>query len=228
MIRLHRFKWFLLTFGLFILFSAFIRYSDAHYLSEKLFWHAEEHASKILKTKPKESLKEKDYQEIIAAYRRVVDTCPLEPLAAKSQFIISKIYFTQGEKESAQKELRHIIENFFSDAQLASRAQFTIGRIYETQGKWKEAFEEYDKIVDLYPLTPLGLKTPIYIMQYYHKKNNQLEEEKAYRMAIRHYETLLRKYMDTKVAPVVENYLAMAHFQKGLKRDEDAVGLGVF
>lgn len=190
--------------------------TDKRYLSEKLFWQAEQYASKILKTEHGQPLEDRDYQGIIAKYRKVPDACPLESFAAKAQFVISDIYLSQGKGEEAQETLRRIIENFSSKSQIASQAQFAIGRIYESQGKWKEALEEHDKIIGLYPLTPLGLRMPIYIMQCYQKIDNKIEADKAYRIAVRHYKALLEEYKETRVTPLVEDYLATAQVKSRL------------
>ena len=55
--------------------------ADPKYLAEKLYWQAEQISRRISGTGVSQ-LKDSDYQEIINAYRKVVDTCPREPVEA--------------------------------------------------------------------------------------------------------------------------------------------------
>ena len=187
--------------------------ADSKYMSEKLFWQAEQKANEIFENKAKK-LEEKDYQEIIAAYRKVVDTYPLESISAKTQFIIANIYLSQGKQTEAQNEFRAIIQNFHSNRGIAARAQYHIGYIFESQGKWEEAFEEYDNIMVLYPLTPIGIKMPIQIVRHYQSKKDSEKEDKAYSRAVKHYEALLDKYEGTPYYPFIKENLAMVYLHK--------------
>jgi len=188
--------------------------SSNRFRAEKLFWQAEKIASKITKGKSKEDLADKDMDKIIAAYRRVVSNYPLEALAAKAQVIIANLYLMQEEPKKAQKELEQIIHNFFSRPKIASSAQFAIGEIFENQGKSDKALIEYQKVVDLYPLTPLGLSTPLYITQYYKKLGDTEGQRRAHRQAVRNYKKIILDYADTEVASMVQNYLAQAYLQQ--------------
>jgi len=188
--------------------------SDPRYLSEKLFYYAAEEVNSILKANP-DQLDEKDYQDIVSAYQRIIDQCPLETLAAQAHFLISNIYLSQGNHAKAQNELQAIINNFSSNPEAAAKAQFAIGKIHEGQGKWKEAYEEYDKVIDLYPLTSLGLRVPIYFMLHYQREKDINETDKEYKKAIRHYTALIEEYEQTPFAPLVSDYLAVTYLQKG-------------
>ena len=188
-------------------------YGDKRLASEKLFWQAEQTAVKLTKNKTYQDLSKEDLAKIIAVYRKVADKFPLEPLAAKAQFTIADIYALGAEYDKAQQELKKIIANFSSQGQIASAAQFAIGKVFELKGDPKKALIEYEKVSELYPLSSLGLSTPLYITQYYKTMNDVVGQEKAHRQAIRHYKTLIGDYSDTSVASVVQNYLAQAHLQ---------------
>ncbi len=199
-----------------LILPLFLGCSDPKYMSEKMFWKAEQKVGKVLKEKNNQ-LEEKDYQEIVSVYRKVVDSYPLEEVSLKAQFAISKLFLSQGKFDQAKKELKSIIQNFASKSKVASSAYFSIGNIYEAKGQWQEAFEEYDKIIDLYPLTTLGLRMPIYILQHYQKEKNDNGQENAYKRAVRHYESLLEEYKETPVYPVINDHLALIHLQRGNK-----------
>lgn len=187
--------------------------TDSCYLAEKLFYQAEQKVKKIVSGRVQ--LQEDDYERIIAAYRVVSDRCPLEEKTAQAQFIISKIYISQGKYEEAKRELKTIIHNFSSKPVIASQAQFAIGQLYESQGNWESAEQEYEKLSDLYPLTPLGLNMPIYTLLHYRAVNKADEEEKTYVRGIRHYNKLLEDFLGTKAVPLIQDYLATLHYQRG-------------
>jgi len=203
-------KIYLLIFLSFFVFAC----SDSHYVAEKLLWQAEKNTKELLKNKSNR-LSSDDYEKIISYYREVTERVPLDTLSSKAHFFITDILLREGKYEEARKELRVVINNFSSSGAIASQAYFAIGRIFESQGKWEEAKEEYDKIIDLYPLTNIGLNLPLYIVQHYTLKNNNKEKESAYRKALRHYKGLIEEYKDTSVVPLVKDYLARAKLNHG-------------
>ena len=144
-----------------------------HYSAERLHWRAGQIAKKIIQNKSLDELTSEDYQNIIAAYRKVVKVHPLKIKAAESQFIIAQLYALQGNYSQAEKELIRITQNFSGNQEIAARAQFMIGSIYERQGDLETAVFEYEKVTDLYPTSNLGLRTPIYIAQLYQR--NQMD-----------------------------------------------------
>ncbi|MFH1678448.1 MAG: tetratricopeptide repeat protein [Candidatus Omnitrophota bacterium] len=202
-------------YSIIILAVIFLSGCGSRYSAERLYWQANQIVKDVVKDTPIESLTAEKYQKIIAAYQRVVDKYPLEPLAAQSQFIIAQIYTAQGQFPQAEKELIKITRNFSRNSAIASQAQFLIGNLYEKQDDWKKALSEYEKVIDLYPLSSLGLKTPIYIAQHYKLKQNAPLSEKAYEKAKRDYEKLIDEYSGTSVAPIIMDYLALAYSNEG-------------
>ncbi len=211
----QRFRGFLLLSVVYFLLATFLTgCSDPRYLSEKLFYQAEKEVVKILKHDQKQ-LSQDNFDKVIAIYRKVVKTCPLENPAAKAQIIIANMYASRGKYREAQKEFKLIIQNFSSQPKIASSAQFAIGKLYESQGKWDKAIIEYEKVMDLYPLTPLGLNMPGYILKHYKNVNDQPEEEKAYKRAIKHYKGLVDEFSGTTIAPAIQDYLASLYLSQG-------------
>jgi tetratricopeptide (TPR) repeat protein len=188
--------------------------SDNRYLAEKLLWQAQQEMTSIASGGVAD-LKESQYDDIIALYQNVSDTCPLEPAAAKAQFLIADIYTVQGKYREAQAELNGIINNFSATPEFAAQAQFTIGKLYESQGKWPKAEKEYEKLIDLYPLTTVGLTTPVYVIRYYQSLNDKEGEDRAYKQAVRHYEKISEDFAETDIAPAIQDYLASLYATHG-------------
>lgn len=213
--RLHRLKSLLLVAGGFVLVVSLTGCGGTQYLAEKLYWRANQTAKEIIQDRPLDALSSQDYQKIITGYRRVVEKCPLQPLAAQSQFLIAQIYISQRQYSKAEEELVKITRNFSRNAELASRARFMIGNLYEGQGNWEQAVSEYEKVTDLFSLSNIGLKTPIYIAEYYQRSKKETEANKAYNKAIKHYKRILNEYSGTSIAPVVKDYLALTYASRG-------------
>lgn len=187
----------------------------SQYSAEKLYWQASQAAKKIIKDRPLDKLKHQDYQRIIAGYRRLAERFPLEPLSAQSQFIIAQIYILQNQFPKAEEELARVTQNFSTNAEIASLAQFKIGVLYEHQGDWPQAMREYEKVTDLFPLSSIGLKTPLYIAEHYQRGKDEVKADNAYAKAVKYYKKFINEYSGTSVAAALKDYLAMAYVSQG-------------
>ena len=183
--------------------------SDPRYLSEKLYWQAEKNFAAVSAEKGKD-LSEADFRRIISGYEKVIKEFPLEALAAKAHFKISNLYLSRKMFDKAREELKTIICNFSSNSSTAAGAQFSLAKIYEIEQNKNRALTEYEKIPELYPLTSLGLQTPLYLVQYLSPEDKTGSEE-YYHRYLEHYRKVLNDYSDTSVAPRILQYIALIH-----------------
>lgn len=188
---------------------------ESRYLSEKLYWHANQAAKEIIKNRPIDKLTQGECQRIISGYRRLIQKYPLEPLSAQSQFVIAQIYILQNQFPKAQEELTRITQNFSKNPEIASQAQFMIGNLYERQGNWEKAALEYEKVSDLFPLSRMGLKIPLYIAGRYQRKKDSAGADKAYNDAIKYYKKFINEYSGTSFSAVLKDHLALAYASRG-------------
>ncbi len=193
--------------------------TDRRYMSERMFWHAERKVAEIMKESDGRKLSDARLKEVIDLYEEVAESYPLEPVAANIRFVLSRIYFAQGKTDQARRELTHVIQNFSSNTDVATRAYFGIGNVYESERRWDKAEEEYEKLIDIYPLSTLGLSTPIYIVQHYQKAGDLAGQEKAYAKALKGYQGLLDQYQGTSVMPVIQDHMASLHILMGKPRE---------
>lgn len=185
----------------------------SQYQAEKLYWRATQVAKK-LPDNPK-LITTGHYQRLINAYQKVVERYPLEPQAAQAQFIIAQIYILENKVSEAEKELLKITQNFSRNSEVASKALFLIGNLYEEQNNWDRATLEYEKITDLYPLSSLGLKIPIYIAEHYQRRKEIAEADHAYSKAVKGYRRIIDDYSGTSIAPLIKSYLASTYVSQG-------------
>lgn len=183
---------------------------DPRYCAERLYWKAQQQASRVAASGDN-ALESKQFVKLIAQYQAVIDRYPLQAMAARAHFAIADIYAARKEYQKSQDHLRQIIHNFSSRVDLASQAYFQIGRLYEIQKQWDKAREEYDKIIDLFPLSEIGLRMPRYIMQQLQTAGRVEDFNHAYRLGVRTYENLILQYKNTSVEPAISLALVMAH-----------------
>lgn len=188
---------------------------DKSYVAERLLWKADRMVSLLLQkaTKEHRQLTYAEVDEMIAVYKKVGDRFPLEQNAARAHFSIADIYVRVEKFDDARKELARVIQNFSTAPLIASRAQVQIAQTFEREGKLNRAVEEYEKVRDLYPLTPLGLQVPLRIMQFYRQKDDEANVQKAYRQALRHYAEVLNQFAGTSTAGFYHSYIAIAHIE---------------
>lgn len=187
----------------------------SQYSAERIYWQASQSAKNIAKGRTLDKLNDNEYEKILSGYRELTERFPLESISAQSQFIIAQIYALRKQYLKAEEELVKVIQNFSNNAELASQAQFMIGSLYERQGKQKKAIQEYEKISDLYSLSRIGLKIPVYIAEYYQRDKDDIESGKAYEKAVKYYKGLINEYSGTSFAAMLKDYLALAYVSQG-------------
>ncbi len=186
---------------------------DPHYNAEKAFWHAEQKAKKILRNSKNKPSKQ-DFQNIIREYKKVVKIAPLAPLSLKAKDIIINIYLSQKKYEEVHFELKSIIENFSINTRVASQSYFKNGKIYELEKKFNEAYLEYEKIIDLYPASIVGLNMPIYLLEFYKNHKQNIEYKWTFEQAERHYLSIINEFKETSQENALKNYLLKLYFKE--------------
>jgi len=186
---------------------------DPNYDAEKAFWHAEQKANQILKTS-KNNPSKKDLEQIIKNYKQVIQITPLSPLSLKAKEIIINIYLSQKRYKEVHFELKSIIENFSINKRIASQSYLKNGKIYELENKFNEAYLEYEKIIDLYPVSVIGLNMPTYLLEFYKKHKQDIEYKWTFKQAQRHYLSIINEFKGTSHENALKNYLLKLYFKE--------------
>lgn len=199
---------------------------DPSYEAEKAYWEARELIRKLQKDSPNE-LEEEHYEQIIEALNRVSDAAPFEPIAARAQFQIAQIYYGLEKTEQAHDVLKETFfrftnsenKNDSSSEDIAAQAAFWNGRLYEVDGDIEKAHEEYKIVMEQFPLTNLGLQTPLYIVQYYKNKGDVSKLKEVSAEAHSHYQKLMDKYSGTPIEEQVKLYSLRVYVQEEAWQD---------
>jgi len=123
--------------------------------------------------------------------------------------------------EGARSIFYALIKSFPDNKEIAAEALFKVGRTYETTDYWPEAYKVYQSVIREYPLTSVGLSTPIYIANYYKNQNDFQGTMNAYEFAIRHYSSIASAHNRTKAGLGAMRHLANSYLDQ--HRWQDAI-----
>ena len=150
----------------------------------------------------------------LEVYNRILKSYPNYKNQAQVHLAIGYALLRQHKFQSAREKFKQVIQTYPKNGAVCAGAQFALGNTYELEDKWERALNEYRWVMDVYPTTPQGIYVPIYIADHY-KRNNEDELAKAeYQRAINHYQRLVRKYPNSLLAAMAQNYLAMCYVRQ--------------
>lgn len=155
--------------------------SSSDYAAEKLFYRAMKLNREIVlnpDVAPPGMLQrvERGLQKIVQKYAK-------SKITKQAHLVLAEFYFNNKEYKKALATLDVIIAAYSDDRPVLSQAHFLKGNAYEKQNRWEEALREYRFVRDKYPDTLLALEVPLYIGNYYKKKNNFEQAKTAYHEA---------------------------------------------
>lgn len=146
---------------------------------------------------------------------------PEAKVAKPANVALAEFYITQKDYGKALSAADDILGKYKDDAAVASAAQFMKGLAYEREGKWPKALVEFKTLQDKYPLTQLGLQTPLYIANYYNTKGEEAKAKDAYAQARSFYEKMERDYTGKNIG-----YAASVLMIQTCLNSEDYEGAG--
>ncbi len=184
---------------------------DKNYLSEKAFYKAGQEAKKL----DLNNAGSADIDNVIRLYRVVVKKYPLTKKAAEAHFIIANLLIKDKRYNQARDELKNIVLNFHDNKKLASEAMKLTAISFLLEGNVESAVAEYKKIMEEYPLTEIGLKAPMSVVEIYKKMSDEDAVKKVYAEGIEFYDKLLGKLGPISASAVVANYKALFLYSKG-------------
>lgn len=99
-----------------------------------------------------EKFEDKNFEECIQDYRKIVNYYPEDTLAVDALFAIANVYKNNiGNRDSAIAVYKRIAYDY-SDSEKAPNAMFMIGYIYANEMEdYEAARESYQKFIDIYP-----------------------------------------------------------------------------
>lgn len=179
------------------------------YALEKEFWYTKRRADNIFKNphaSPPAQLK-----LAVKLLNQFIQKNQKSTLAVDAEFTIARLYMAKEQYDDARGQLRKLLEKYKQSEPISSMAIFLMGNSYQIEDKWSLALEQYKKIINDYPITPLGIELPIYIAQYYNVKSLKEKMTVSFQEAAIHYLGLAAKYPNSRLDYMARNLAAQCY-----------------
>ena len=174
--------------GVFIFLSLV---DKSNYVIERQLWHVQKKFDRIAldsKTVP-----DAEFEEVAESYRKIMKRFPHSQITPRVPLQIGKVYTLKKDYKKAREILYEMVKQNSSNSNLSAEALADIAWIYELENNWSEALNIYEGIIEKYPLSNVGINTPIYIAEYYQKNNNPSQAKAAFNKAITFYKKVSRE-----------------------------------
>ena len=149
---------------------------------------------------------QKNWHKALGVYDRLIQTYPHTVQGLSMPFYIANRYRSLEDFPGAAAAYLEAVEKYESIKQssapdnvkalaegLKIKTRFALATLYARQDKWPEALPLLKKIISDYPYSRDGLGIPLYIANYYKSKGDEVQAEKAFDEALKHYEEIYRK-----------------------------------
>lgn len=194
----------IILIGVFVLFS-FLDYNGEYVIEQKL-WKIQRQFIDI--AKDPEAVPDFKFDEVAGQYQKVIDKYPDSRLIRNVHFALGRLYLVKKDYVTAREKFHLVAEKYSDNKELSAEALLFVGKAYEVEGNWPQADKTYQSVIDNYPMTMTGLGVPIYVANYYKRKNDFQNTMNAYEKAVIHYRKMASDHDGTKVGLKAMGYLS--------------------
>jgi len=183
-----------------IILAVFIALSvmdKSDYKIEKKLWRIQKRFNKIARDPV--SAPSQEYDAVEKLYAAVIDDHPETTLLPNIYLQISRLYGMKKEYNKARLVLEECMLRFSDNQKFMPEAIINVAMLYEAEGNEKGVLETFERVKKEYPLTEIGLTTPLNIVNYYTRANKGREASDALIEAVAYYKKIARDNRNTKV-----------------------------
>ena len=184
--------------------------SGGNYAAEKELWRINKQFMAVAKD-PK-TVPDVAFNRIIQQYDRFVERFPESKLVPLAEILSARALILKKDYDKATIKLENFIKKYNDSPDIAVQALAELGNAYTLQKDWGNVLKVYQKILRDYPMTELGLRTPVLIAQFHSKRNEPLQVQKAYEDAIVYYKQLSSQHPDSYTEYSALRLLAVCYF----------------
>lgn len=195
--------------GLFIILT--VLGSRGEYAAEKLLYEALKTGSKIAANPDVVPPKLVDYIE--AKMKKLLQKFPHTQVAKTANIKLAEFYIEYKKYDLAIAQLDKIIKKYGKNRVMLSMAYFLKGVAYEKQDKWPDALKQYHIARDNYSDTQIGMKVPIYIIDYYTAKGREADAKQACDEAIQFYKRIEKENSKKPLGYMASLFLIQAYIK---------------
>lgn len=197
--------------GIFIVLS----FVDAKgsYEAEKVLWKIDAQFEEY--TKDPKIIPMGTYEGIRKKYARFIETHPKSNLVPLAELHIGHTYMAMKDYDKAHVYFEDFIKKHADNLILGVQAAVEITRTYALEENEAGVIKSYDRIIRDFPLTDIGLKTPMLVVDFYKHTKQKARQQKALEDAETHYKGLIVKNPDSPVELKALQMLANCYVEKG-------------
>lgn len=174
------------------------------YLAERKLYFTDKAFTAILKGP--EFIPPAFYDRTAAQYKDIITKYAKTVSSKKARLLLGRLYISKREFDAARGEFNNILKKFPEDKNYCAEALFAIGNSYEAEDKWSKALSTYESIMDDYIGTTRALNTPLYIANYYKRKNDDAGKNNYLLKAAGYYKKIAQAYPNTQLGYIALNY----------------------
>ncbi|MFC2061066.1 tetratricopeptide repeat protein [Elusimicrobiota bacterium] len=189
------------------------------YNAEKMYWQIGREHKDVFKSPANAS--DMDFSSAIADLKNIVVAHPSWSRAPEIRYNIGKMYEQREDYEKARNEFREIVIGFPQNYEICARSRFMIGILYEKENNTEKAVESFNKVIERHQNTVIGVQMPLYIAQYYARKEMKEEAEREFKKAARKYKDMVEVNPYSKKVPLLHNLMVLSYM--GQNRVDDII-----
>jgi tetratricopeptide (TPR) repeat protein len=185
----------LILVGGFVLLSMIDTKSD--YSAEKFIWKINKEFSEV--TKDPKTVPDITFDQIAHKYEVFIKKYPDSNLTSGAHILRGRVFMFKKDYEKAREVFEEVRKNYVDKPAIGAQALAETGRTYALEGDTENVLNTYKTMLNDYPLTNLGLETPLRIAQFHAQHKNVEQAAIAFKAAIIHYKKLISENPNSPV-----------------------------
>lgn len=187
--------------------------SGGEYAAEKLFYRAMKTNSKIMANP--DVVPPKLLKDVENSLKKVVEKYPKAESAKAADITLTEFYIYNKRYDDALSRADSIIKKYDKNTALLSTAHFLKARSYEKKDQWAKALKEFEVLRDDYTNTQLGLRSPLYVADYYSEKGRDTDARQAYNEAVQFYKKIEKENSKSMLGYAASTLTLQAYLNMG-------------
>lgn len=180
-----------------------------NYSAEKALWKINQNFSEV--TKDPKTTPDTTFQKIYNDYVAFTKKYPDSRLTPMAKIFSGRVQIFLKEYVKAREIFENIIKENPENQTLGAQVVAEIGRTYALEEDHENIIKTYTRLMDEYPLTEIGLKTPLYLAKYYGDKKDYEKAQNAFNRGVIHYKRLITEHPDSIVEYKALHFISACH-----------------
>ncbi len=180
-----------------------------NYSAEKSLWKINQKFTEV--TKDSKTTPDATFQKVYNDYVAFSKKFPNSRLSPMAKIFSGRVQIFLKNYPKAREIFEGIIRENPDNQILGAQVVAEIGRTYAIEKDDANIVKTYIRIMDDYPLTEIGLKTPLYLAKYYGDRKDFQKARKAFERGVIHYKRLITEHPDTIIEYKALHFISACH-----------------